>query len=199
MALRRSDSGTLRSMASFLTSRWGMRGSRWSEIAGRRLRVLHQRRRDRQFAHPRPVHRDRAQHVLGDVGHARERLDLGLGQLRAAQHRGGDHPVRVPDEHGALLARSLHRQLEALRHGHRLQHGVITFSGSASTATSSPVSTSGASVSSVATFAGTMPRAAKNASTFSLVSWRAIRPATASTGSARWSGWRRWRRASRRW
>ena len=38
-------------------------------------------------------------------------------------------------------------------------------------------------MSSVATFAGTMPRAAKNASTFSLVSWRASRPATASTGS----------------
>ena len=88
----------------------------------RRLRVLHQGRRDRQFAHPRPVHRDRAQHLLGDVGHARERLDLGLGQLRAAQHRGGDHPVGIADQHRALLARALHRQLEALRHGHRLQH-----------------------------------------------------------------------------
>ena len=38
-------------------------------------------------------------------------------------------------------------------------------------------------MSSVATAAGRMPRAAKNASTFSLVSLRAISPAMASTGS----------------
>ena len=86
--------------------------------AERRLRVPRETDHDAVVLGPCAIGRDDAEHLLRDVRHPRECLHLRLGELGAAQDRGGDHLVRIANENRAHFARALHGRLQTLAEIH---------------------------------------------------------------------------------
>jgi hypothetical protein len=82
----------------------------------RRARVLHQSRDHAVGLGPRAAGPDDAQDLLRHVLHPGEVLDLGLGELRARQHRRRDDAIGIAHEDRSLLAPTERRDLDLVRH-----------------------------------------------------------------------------------